>query len=322
MPGRCAQMVAVEMRDVQIGQRDRGLRVQRRRRGGARRAVRAEPLRPLRRRIVEVDVHLRDVHGAVRAERGDDALGEVDVVVAALGTALRLVGVDRVASGMARPPQRVERGKRAGAVHHLVRVDVLVESELRHVQLAVREHGPGGSVRDQRAGVARDDHGGFLGGIVVAGVAVRELRAGMRGEHVRQAGEELRPPRVVGVEIGDQLAARDLEAVVARLPLDRSAAAVALVVHHANARVLRRVAVHQRGGLIGRRVVDEDQLPVRERLREHAVDRETDHRGLVVRRHDDADGGLGHGARSAAAVRCWYSVECAAEVSCSGRPLL
>ena len=100
--------------------------------------------------------------------------------------------------------------------------------------------------------------------------------------------ELLRHPVIVGVEVGDEAAARVLEGSVAGL----GSAAVLGLSKNAEARVAGGVGVGHRRGAVRGAVVHEDGLPVRHRLRDERV------QGLgkillaVVERDDHAHQGL------------------------------
>ena len=94
-----------------------------------------------------------------------------------------------------------------------------------------------------------------------------------------------RLPGVVGVEERDELAAAQTDAEVLR---PRLAELVGADVADATVGEERP---HRVGRVVGRAVVDDDEFPVRERLREHRLDRDRQEPGVVLRGHDDGDEG-------------------------------
>ncbi len=118
---------------------------------------------------------------------------------------------------------------------------------------------------------------------------VRNQRAiDQRGERLRRQGcdrgvEEIGIPEVVAVEIGDQFAARQAQAVIARGRGARSGDAF-----EPHARILQ-VARNRRWRAVLAAIVHDDQFPVRIALCDHAPDGLADAGFAVAHRHDDAD---------------------------------
>jgi len=121
-----------------------------------------------------------------------------------------------------------------------------------------------------------------------AGVGDVDIGRGVEdgGEHL----EQFRPPEVVRVEAGDVLAAR-----LAQAGVHGSADTAWLLSQTAQARVAdRRHCLRSR---VGGPVVDDHQLKVRPRLRQHAGDGLSDIPRPVARRHDDRYRRLGRAHR-------------------------
>jgi hypothetical protein len=95
--------------------------------------------------------------------------------------------------------------------------------------------------------------------------------------------EALRIGVVVAIERGDELAACAVEPAVAR----RRDSRPRRLADEPHARI--GLAPDDRRRLVGRPVVDDDQLEITEALRENAVDRGLQVAGPVVRGDDDAD---------------------------------
>ncbi len=105
-------------------------------------------------------------------------------------------------------------------------------------------------------------------------------------QHLHVLGETIRKPKVISVEKRHVLAARELQARIAR---GTHPSVLVFGVFHVGypVGVRGRVAPGDPRGAVGGAVVDEDQLPLVIRLREHALDGLTDMR-LTVEEDDDA----------------------------------
>src|SRR5437763_5181401 len=127
--------------------------------------------------------------------------------------------------------------------------------------------------------------GDLAAGIVaVARPAVRDAAGGILRQRAHLQFQLARQQQVVAVEVLQQLAARDLPSRLAR----RAGAAV-LAAHAAHFRMPRHQCGDGRGRVVGRRVVDDDDLDGTVALRERALDRFDQHRRAVEHRDDDAD---------------------------------
>mmetsp|Transcript_21618 Transcript_21618/g.51631 ORF Transcript_21618/g.51631 Transcript_21618/m.51631 type:complete len:375 (-) Transcript_21618:854-1978(-) len=115
-----------------------------------------------------------------------------------------------------------------------------------------------------------------------------EVRAGACVQCRESLLQEGRLDDVVGVERKDPLRARKADAKVARVRK-----APVLLQHQPHAVALLAVTRHEAAGhlvaIVRRPVVDDDDLPVPERLSDDAVDGLPEDIGLVVERDDDGD---------------------------------
>jgi len=107
--------------------------------------------------------------------------------------------------------------------------------------------------------------------------------AGVRLEPGNLQPQSVRERDVVGVQARDVATLRRLEAAIER----RRQTGPLVVAHQLEPRV--GDTRQDLGRCIGRGVVDDDELEVRQGLTEHAVDRFPDKAGVVVDGHQDGD---------------------------------